>query len=112
MKRIIRILGVVSGIIAFIVDVVAFLEIFGIRLIIRPSVSPVSFHGPPIILKVPGDAETITFLVWLYFTIIVVVIAKHIVEWQFWPTLGDLTGRSSFSSLSLISPLQTFGCVS
>jgi len=67
--------GVIAAILGFIVDIVAFFQIFGFRVIFSPTPSN-GLNEPIISLKIPTDIETITFLIWLYSSVVFIVIAK------------------------------------
>lgn len=69
----------VSGIIAFIVDVIAFLSLFGISFIVSPSTTG-DFNGRVVMMDFPVSAEVFTFLAWFYAALIIVFFSAVIVN--------------------------------
>lgn len=60
------IFGIVSAILGFIVDLVAFIKIVGIDFIVAPAITATPSRAPLISIRLPASAELITFLIWFY----------------------------------------------
>ena len=82
MKRFLQKLGVFAMILGFIVDLVTFFHIFGVETILSPGPTSPSLRDSPVFLKPPTDMETVTFLLWLYSSVILLIVAKRLTHVQ------------------------------
>lgn len=78
MKTLLQRLGIIAMILGLFVDLVAFFRIFGVENILSPVLTSLSLQDTPILLKQPTDIETLTFLIWLYSSIILLIVARRL----------------------------------
>lgn len=93
----------VTGVLGFVVDIIALISIFGIDLIVQPTMRGSASH-PALILKLPVDAEVITFIIWVYALVAGIAMPmlwtdRFDVDW------GCVTGPSYGFYCAIVPPL-------
>src|SRR6185436_20996572 len=72
--------GVTSGIIAFVVDIIAFLHLFGVSFILTPN-DPLSSGEAVFVIDIPVGVEVLTFLSWFYASLVIVIYSIILVRY-------------------------------